>query len=569
MESEQGKALLASLTVDDTVGAHIVVTAGTLADQEIVVDSEGNGRDCEREASEANPGAGNSSPGTRNANLKVLNGEVAQSNRSVIVESTPSDDLPTSLTAEDTTGTSVMSTDRMLKDHVEQSRIAQTLPGEGVLIGIRERVEKAVALQWVSGTKNVADVFTKALPPQISNCYVDKRVGGFKGAIGALAERTVDGVIEEAPKLPPESRSSRGRADQNQRSSAVVQELVATPQVVALVTGAVDTIGNVAVEVQTLGTTWGVLLDRIKLFAKIADGIAEIHPLVSLVWSVLPAVNKVIINQQGRDDGTVSLAGTMNDAFAFVHDAEPLNAVTAHLTTPETRSGTQLRETSGAHKNDLLEGVFRRNMDGMNDKIDRVLSKIKDGRLHSQFALANLTSSDQSDGSHSALSTSSSEYPVDDLVSAQTDGRTPALLAGAFTDAKRTASSVSDHGSRTPTPTPTAGRQHTRTRSNISPSKAGPNSAHTHRQPFITSVTSDISTYATPTAQLVSPTCSRLSLRRSVRVCLRDDFGVSQMMAVTEIAGTVMRPQEPPPLHPLEDVLSGKSVEVQSLHPVL
>ncbi|KIJ58793.1 hypothetical protein HYDPIDRAFT_101966, partial [Hydnomerulius pinastri MD-312] len=119
--------------------------------------------------------------------------------------------------------------------------------------------------------------------------------------------------------------------DVQARAKAAVQALVSTPHTVGLATGAVATIGNVATEAQTLGTTWGVLLDRIQLFMKIVDGIAEIHPYVSLAWSVLSAANKVIINQQGRDDRIVRLAGTMNDAFDFVHDAEPLKAVKAHL----------------------------------------------------------------------------------------------------------------------------------------------------------------------------------------------------------------------------------------------
>ncbi|KIJ58358.1 hypothetical protein HYDPIDRAFT_65611, partial [Hydnomerulius pinastri MD-312] len=59
--------------------------------------------------------------------------------------------------------------------------------------------------------------------------------------------------------------------------------------------------------------------------------VPQIHPYVSLAWSVLSAANKVIINQQGCDDRIVGLAGAMNDAFAFVHDAEPLKAVKAHL----------------------------------------------------------------------------------------------------------------------------------------------------------------------------------------------------------------------------------------------
>ncbi|KIJ60985.1 hypothetical protein HYDPIDRAFT_31686 [Hydnomerulius pinastri MD-312] len=190
---------------------------------------------------------------------------------------------------------------------------------------------------------------------QKHSCLPDEYVGGFKGTVRALSERTADGVIEEvldkttaggrvAPTgitikfvLSMEKRAGTAgvedlRAEDAQtRANVAVQELGPTPQAVGLATGAVDTIGNVTVEAQTVENTWGVLLDRIKLFTQIVDGIVEIHPYVSLAWSVLSAANKVIINQQGRDDRIVRLAGTMNNAFAFVHDAEPLKAIKAHL----------------------------------------------------------------------------------------------------------------------------------------------------------------------------------------------------------------------------------------------
>lgn len=51
-------------------------------------------------------------------------------------------------------------------------------------------------------------------------------------------------------------------------------------------------------------------------------------------------------------------------------------------------------ETSGSsspqHKNDLLEGVFGRHKgkEGLNERLDRVLAKIKDERLVAQYATA-------------------------------------------------------------------------------------------------------------------------------------------------------------------------------------
>lgn len=228
----------------------------------------------------------------------------------------------------------------------------------------------------------------------------------------------------------------------------------------------------------------------------------------------------------------------------------------------------ELRETSGAHKNDLLEGAFDRTKNGMHEKIDRVLTKIKDGRLQSQISTSQSTSS-QTDSLDSARSASSaSEYSVDDGPTLRSDGRTPTPLAGG----RRTTSPIADLGSRDPTPT--VDGRYGRARSG-SPhvSTTVSSQAHAIRQPSIASVMSDLSAsaYATPTAQLLSPTGSpqnaampKLPVKRPY--IPKDDFGVSQMMAIIEIASRTHRPIEPP-LHPVDELLFGKSVEVQSLHP--
>ncbi|KAF8127243.1 hypothetical protein EV363DRAFT_1223488 [Boletus edulis] len=257
----------------------------------------------------------------------------------------------------------------------------------------------------------------------------------------------------------------------------------------------------------------------------------------------------------------------------------------------------ELRETnetsSPLHKNDLLEGVFGRNRDrdGVSEKLDRVLTKIKDGRLGVQY-VAVKASEDQSENPPSATSTgsSSSMYSVDDL----TARSTPTPLAGL--DMRRTLSpsplSETESRSATPTLSLTAGatRARSTTPSAHSHSQSQSQSqVHSHRQPSIASVMSDItstSMYATPTTQLLSPTGTELSLsirgdtplklasqpqtqtRPPVKrpyIC-PDDFGVSQMLAIIEIAGTVIKPPEPP-LHPVEELLFGKSIEVQTLHP--
>lgn len=264
----------------------------------------------------------------------------------------------------------------------------------------------------------------------------------------------------------------------------------------------------------------------------------------------------------------------------------------------------ELRETSRAssplQKNDLLEGVFGRNKDrdGVNEKLDRVLAKIKDERLGAQYAAVK-ANEDQSDNPSSARSTgsSSSMYSVDDLT-VRSEGRTPTPLAGP--DMKRTLSPspLGDSESRSATPTlsSTAGPPRARSTSPSTQSHSHSHSQsqsqlHSHRQPSIASVMSDLtstSMYATPTAQLLSPTDTELGLPVSARsdapykpasqpasqtrlavkrpyIC-PNDFGVGHMLAIIEIAGTVVKPPEPP-LHPVEEMLFGKSIEVQTLHP--
>ncbi|KAG6377914.1 WD40-repeat-containing domain protein [Boletus reticuloceps] len=170
--------------------------------------------------------------------------------------------------------------------------------------------------------------------------------------VGGILGRLKDGVLEvPLPKDSPDEQVDspeitikfaltvelRGNvdADELQATDAVnkATEMVnalATPQIVGLAGSVINTGINIATELQTFENTWSVLLKRMALFNKIVAGIAEIHPYTSLAWSVISAANQVLVNQQGRDDRVVRLAGMMSDVFAFVEDAEPLKVVEAH-----------------------------------------------------------------------------------------------------------------------------------------------------------------------------------------------------------------------------------------------
>ncbi|KAH0826236.1 hypothetical protein J3R83DRAFT_5695 [Lanmaoa asiatica] len=117
------------------------------------------------------------------------------------------------------------------------------------------------------------------------------------------------------------------------RATEVTSALAPTTQIVGLVDSAIDAGNAVVTEVQTCENTWGILLQRMAIFNKIVAGVAEIHPYVSLAWSVISAADQVLVNQQNRDDHIIRLAGKMSDVFAFVQDADPLKAVEAHRKT--------------------------------------------------------------------------------------------------------------------------------------------------------------------------------------------------------------------------------------------
>lgn len=228
----------------------------------------------------------------------------------------------------------------------------------------------------------------------------------------------------------------------------------------------------------------------------------------------------------------------------------------------------ELCEPNSAQKSDLLEGVLGRNKEGMNEKIDRVLNKIKDGRLHAQYVV---TAASSSDGLPSAGS-APSEYSVDDAVTARSgsDGRTPTPLASSVTGARRVASPVSDT-SRTPTPTAADGR-YSRTRSTTPSSKQGSSASRAPRQSSIASVMSEVSMYATPTGQLISPPeTPRTDTAPKPQIVKRpyiskDDFGISHMMAIIEIVGSAPKAPQTS-VDPVEELLFGKPIDVTTLHP--
>lgn len=230
------------------------------------------------------------------------------------------------------------------------------------------------------------------------------------------------------------------------------------------------------------------------------------------------------------------------------------------------------QDDGDANKNDLLEGYLVRNKDGLGDNFDRVLSKIKDGKATGRVPATQSRSASQLDSRGTMRSTSPSEYSIE-----QDTGRrsaTPQSATGARTPTPTSATFGSVPGGVPRAASPTArnitpvGQDSRRTRTNT-PNASRPDP---RRNPSIASVMSDLSGYVTPASHLPgeSPDGSpRSATPKPVRkrpYLPKDDFGLSHMMSIIEVTGATPK-QPPPPLDPVDELLFGRKLDLDSLHP--
>ncbi|KAF7327580.1 Heat shock protein [Mycena kentingensis (nom. inval.)] len=210
---------------------------------------------------------------------------------------------------------------------------------------------------------------------------------------------------------------------------------------------------------------------------------------------------------------------------------------------------------------DVLEGVLGRNKDRIGEKLDRVLTKLHNSGPR-QPAPAFAPASLRSESPASAYSADDSQARSRSVTpgSAGLQSRTPISAYGGPSLNGR----ASPAAGRPGTVTPTAAK---------SPPLVLP-TISARRQPSVTSVLSDpddISGYATPLAASSPDTPRRTPTPKGQppqkQVYLsEDDFGVSHMMTVIQLRASVPH-KAPAPLHPVDELLFGRPIDMLSLHP--
>ena len=254
-------------------------------------------------------------------------------------------------------------------------------------------------------------------------------------------------------------------------------------------------------------------------------------------------------------------------------------------------------DSSSSGKGDLLEGVLSRGgvRDGVDEKLHRVLSKIKDGRTiqrtpssppNSASTVDSVYSTVQDEVSQTAVGRSRSATPVGaskegaPRASSPNSERTvtPELRKG-----RSTTPSSTSHGRSTPQQPhlrqiSVASLAATDSSSEYRSAVASPSSATASSPTNLAlsslATTDSSSEYRTAIASPSSATTSspaKVALRpRKPKVTLpKDDFGVTHMMAIIELAGLQDKPAPLPPLHPVDEMLFGRPLNLDELHPAI
>ena len=235
--------------------------------------------------------------------------------------------------------------------------------------------------------------------------------------------------------------------------------------------------------------------------------------------------------------------------------------------------------SASAGQGDLLEGVFvrGRTKDGVDEKLHRVLSKIRDGRTIQRTASSTPPSATTVDSVYSDAGQGSElPTPVERSRSATPIGASSHMVEDIL---PRGTSPASER-----TVTPDIRKQRSVTPSSISQGRSTPQMqqqpqaplAPHLRQTSIASVMTDTSGYRTAVGSPIATSPSVVKVgpgplrQRKPKVTLpKDDFGVSHMMAIIELAGLQDKPPPPEPVHPVDEMLFGRPIQMDELHPAI
>ncbi|KIM80170.1 hypothetical protein PILCRDRAFT_9732 [Piloderma croceum F 1598] len=101
-------------------------------------------------------------------------------------------------------------------------------------------------------------------------------------------------------------------------------EKLSQPLLVNTMANAVTDLTNTASNQQNLVTSFGCLVDKVRILLTVGDEIAKIHPYANFAWQVLSVGLKMVRAQQDRDQKILDLVTKMEDTYSFVDSMDEL-----------------------------------------------------------------------------------------------------------------------------------------------------------------------------------------------------------------------------------------------------
>ncbi|KAI0637597.1 hypothetical protein C8Q77DRAFT_1205752 [Trametes polyzona] len=220
---------------------------------------------------------------------------------------------------------------------------------------------------------------------------------------------------------------------------------------------------------------------------------------------------------------------------------------------------------------DLLHGVLAHGKDAIGAKLERVLSKIKHEKGTGRAPLSQSSSGDttgsartSTDSTYSAAETAPEAMSTSRTATPTAHNRTGSSMAGGSRVASPPHSRMSSYRTASPGESDYQ-RSHTATPTGRSRGYPVPH----ERQASFASAVSDYRT-ATPSSPR-GPMPSSVQAKNDAKPKLilpKNDFGLNEMMAVIEMRAALdAKVPEQPPLDPVEEMLFGRPVDKEALHP--
>lgn len=234
----------------------------------------------------------------------------------------------------------------------------------------------------------------------------------------------------------------------------------------------------------------------------------------------------------------------------------------------EWREGRVSSQKMDVSEDDLLHDVLTRGKDGLGAKLDRVLNKVRHEKETGRVPVAQSVSASTMESFNSMQSSSSSAYSGEDFADA-TGSRTATPTVNvnnvrptASAASPRTTSSLSRLSSyRTASP----GESTDYHRSGTSTPVAKPMPAHERNMSMASALSDTSYRSGTPSSGLHR---NAKPLKETPPLTLpKEDFGLTQMMAVIEARSPLQKAPETPLHDPVDEILFGKQLDLNTLHP--